>query len=65
MASHFGSLPGTEGGEFVIELPTETEYLSGDSKQLVGTALELNKKIGEKVEGFRAPTQPADRPSSP
>jgi peptidoglycan/xylan/chitin deacetylase (PgdA/CDA1 family)/uncharacterized caspase-like protein len=41
----FGSLPGSEGGEFVFELPQQAEFLSADSKQLPSDAIALNAKI--------------------
>ena len=43
----FGSLPGSEGGEFVFELPIEREGLSGDSAQLDADASRLNQRIDE------------------
>ncbi len=43
----FGSLPGSEGGEFVFELPAEREALSGDSTQLDADASRLNQRIDE------------------
>ncbi|WP_261803443.1 polysaccharide deacetylase family protein [Variovorax sp. PAMC26660] len=43
----FGSLPGSEGGEFVFALPIEREGLSGDSLQLDAAASKVNKRIDE------------------
>lgn len=43
----FGSLPGSEGGEFVFALPTEREGLSGDSLQLDAAASQINKRIDQ------------------
>jgi len=43
----FGSLPGSEGGEFVFALPTEREGLSGDVVQLDASASQVNKRIDE------------------
>jgi peptidoglycan/xylan/chitin deacetylase (PgdA/CDA1 family)/uncharacterized caspase-like protein/predicted negative regulator of RcsB-dependent stress response len=43
----FGSLPGSEGGEFVFELPADTEFLSADSAQLPSDAIALNKKLDD------------------
>ncbi|HTD02871.1 caspase family protein [Undibacterium sp.] len=47
----FGSLPGSEGGEFVFELPTETEFLSAQTSQLPADAIAMNTKLdnGRKV----------------
>ena len=41
----FGSLPGSEGGEFVFQLPAEAEFLSEGSSQLSQEAIALNKKL--------------------
>ncbi|MFZ6646608.1 polysaccharide deacetylase family protein [Undibacterium sp. TJN25] len=41
----FGSLPGSEGGEFVFELPTETEFLSAQTSQLPADAIAMNTKL--------------------
>jgi peptidoglycan/xylan/chitin deacetylase (PgdA/CDA1 family)/uncharacterized caspase-like protein len=43
----FGSLPGSEGGEFVFELPADREALSGDSPQLDADASKLNKRLDD------------------
>ncbi|MDP9919293.1 peptidoglycan/xylan/chitin deacetylase (PgdA/CDA1 family)/uncharacterized caspase-like protein [Variovorax boronicumulans] len=43
----FGSLPGSEGGEFVFALPVEREGLSGDSLQLDAAASQVNKRIDQ------------------
>ncbi|MFN0301520.1 MAG: polysaccharide deacetylase family protein, partial [Burkholderiales bacterium] len=41
----FGSLPGSEGGEFIFELPGENEFLDAASAQLSGDAIALNSKL--------------------
>lgn len=41
----FGSLPGSEGGDFVFELQAETEFLSPQSAQLSNDAIALNSKL--------------------
>jgi len=41
----FGSLPGSEGGDFVFELPGETEFLGPQTAQLPSDAIALNNKI--------------------
>lgn len=41
----FGSLPGSEGGDFVFELPSETEFLSPNTTQLSTEAIALNSKL--------------------
>ncbi|MES2015416.1 MAG: polysaccharide deacetylase family protein [Pseudomonadota bacterium] len=41
----FGSLPGSEGGDFVFELPAETEFLSLQSTQLAPDAIALNSRL--------------------
>jgi peptidoglycan/xylan/chitin deacetylase (PgdA/CDA1 family)/tetratricopeptide (TPR) repeat protein len=41
----FGNLVGSEGGEFVFELPAQTEFLSSVSQQLDDEALTLNAQL--------------------
>jgi uncharacterized caspase-like protein len=41
----FGSLPGSEGGEFVLELASDTEFLNADSAQLNKDAIALNTRL--------------------
>ena len=41
----FGSLPGSEGGDFVFELPAETEFLSVQTAQLSNDAIAVNSKL--------------------
>ena len=41
----FGSLPGSEGGEFVFEVQGETESLTAQTNQLATDAIALNKKL--------------------
>ena len=41
----FGSLPGSEGGDFVFELAANDEFLSGTSSQLSGDAIAMNTKL--------------------
>ncbi|WP_296946837.1 polysaccharide deacetylase family protein [uncultured Massilia sp.] len=41
----FGSLPGSEGGDFVFELPEETEFLNTATAQLSNDAIALNNKL--------------------
>ncbi len=43
----FGSLPGSEGGEFVFELPVVEQALSGESGQLDAAASRLAKRIDD------------------
>lgn len=43
----FGSLPGSEGGEFIFELAPEREALSADSRQLDADASQLARRIAE------------------
>ncbi|MGJ7914807.1 polysaccharide deacetylase family protein [Massilia sp. LXY-6] len=44
----FGSLPGSEGGDFVFELPEETEFLNTNTAQLSNDAIALNTKLDAK-----------------
>ncbi len=41
----FGSLPGSQGGEFVFALSGETEFLTAESGQLSTDAIALNNKL--------------------
>ncbi|MCH8618486.1 polysaccharide deacetylase family protein [Undibacterium sp. TS12] len=41
----FGSLPGSEGGEFVFEMHSEGEFLSAKTNQLSAEAIALNNKL--------------------
>jgi uncharacterized caspase-like protein/peptidoglycan/xylan/chitin deacetylase (PgdA/CDA1 family) len=41
----FGSLPGSEGGDFVFELPAESEFLNPQTAQLSSDAIALNSKL--------------------
>ncbi|WP_338848597.1 polysaccharide deacetylase family protein [Massilia sp. W12] len=41
----FGSLPGSEGGDFIFELPSETEFISPQTAQLSNDAIALNSKL--------------------
>ncbi|MDR7305808.1 polysaccharide deacetylase family protein [Rhodoferax saidenbachensis] len=58
----FGSLPGSEGGDFVFELPADGEFLSGQTTQLSGDAIALNSKL----DATRPPAVPAsgDKPAA-
>jgi TolA-binding protein len=51
----FGSLPGSEGGDFVFELAANDEFLSGTSSQLSGDAIAMNTKL----DATRPPTAAA------
>ena len=41
----FGSLPGSQGGDFVFELPASAEFLSAQTPQLPGDAIAMNSKL--------------------
>lgn len=45
----FGSLPGSEGGDFVFELPAETEFISPQTAQLSNDAIAMNNKLSAAV----------------
>ncbi len=55
----FGSLPGSEGGDFVFELAANDEFLSGTSSQLSGDAIAMNSKLDA-----TRPTPPVAAPTS-
>ncbi len=41
----FGSLPGSQGGEFVFQVPDSQEYLNAGSDQLSADAIALNSRV--------------------
>lgn len=41
----FGSLPGSQGGEFVFQVPDSQEYLTADTRQLSADAIALNNRV--------------------
>ncbi len=41
----FGSLPGSQGGEFVFQVPDSQEYLTADTRQLSADAIALNSRV--------------------
>jgi uncharacterized caspase-like protein len=45
----FGSLPGSEGGDFVFELPEDTEFLNTHTAQLSNDAIALNTRLDAKT----------------
>jgi len=44
----FGSLPGSEGGDFEFELPEESEFLNTNTAQLSNDAIALNTRLDAK-----------------
>jgi len=62
----FGSLPGSEGGDFVFELQAETEFLSPQTAQLSSDAIALNSRLDatrpEEKAGTVAVAVPAPAP---
>lgn len=41
----FGSLPGSQGGEFVFQVPSGEEFLTADTAQLSADAIALNGRV--------------------
>ncbi|AWH55349.1 polysaccharide deacetylase [Stenotrophomonas sp. ESTM1D_MKCIP4_1] len=58
----FGSLPGSQGGEFVFQVPDSQEYLNADSRQLTADAIALNNKVdaAQDASAAQAPVTVAD-----
>jgi len=58
----FGSLPGSQGGEFVFQVPDSQEYLNADTRQLNPDAIALNNKVdaAQDAKGAQAPVTVAD-----
>ncbi len=55
----FGSLPGSEGGDFVFELPAEAEFLTPQTAQLSSDAIALNSKLdAARPEPIKADSKP-------
>jgi peptidoglycan/xylan/chitin deacetylase (PgdA/CDA1 family)/uncharacterized caspase-like protein len=51
----FGSLPGSQGGEFVFQLKPDTEFLSPSTEQLSREAVALNQRLAEAAPAAAAP----------
>lgn len=58
----FGSLPGSQGGEFVFQVPDSQEFLTADTRQLTADAIALNNKVdaASEAKGNQAPVTVAD-----
>ncbi|MGE8272869.1 MULTISPECIES: polysaccharide deacetylase family protein [Stenotrophomonas] len=58
----FGSLPGSQGGEFVFQVPDSQEFLNADTRQLTADAIALNSKVdaASEAKGSQAPVTVAD-----
>ncbi|AWH31071.1 polysaccharide deacetylase family protein [Stenotrophomonas sp. YAU14A_MKIMI4_1] len=58
----FGSLPGSQGGEFVFQVPDSQEYLNADTRQLTADAIALNNKVdaAQDAKNTQAPVTVAD-----
>ncbi|HNE17392.1 MAG TPA: caspase family protein, partial [Rhodocyclaceae bacterium] len=61
----FGSLPGSEGGDFIFELPMETEFISAETKQLPNEAIVLNSKLDATRPAMPSPAAAGDKPAPP
>jgi uncharacterized caspase-like protein/peptidoglycan/xylan/chitin deacetylase (PgdA/CDA1 family) len=60
----FGSLPGSEGGDFVFALPAEAEFLSAQTSQLSVDAIALNSKLDATRPTAPAPAAAGDSPAA-
>lgn len=49
----FGSLPGSEGGEFVFELAEEKEFITPETEQLDKSAASLTARLEASVAGYK------------
>jgi tetratricopeptide (TPR) repeat protein len=58
----FGSLPGSQGGEFVFQVPDSQEFLNADTRQLTADAIALNNKVeaASEAKGSQTPVTVAD-----
>lgn len=60
----FGSLPGSEGGDFVFELPASGEFLSAQTTQLASDAIALNSKL-DSAGATSTPPAKSSQPTPP
>jgi uncharacterized caspase-like protein/peptidoglycan/xylan/chitin deacetylase (PgdA/CDA1 family) len=60
----FGSLPGSEGGDFVFELPEDNEFLNTNTAQLSNDAIALNNKLDANGLSLATGAQAADAPKT-
>ncbi|MGF6418783.1 putative caspase-like protein/peptidoglycan/xylan/chitin deacetylase (PgdA/CDA1 family) [Stenotrophomonas sp. AN71] len=58
----FGSLPGSQGGEFVFQVPDSQEFLNADTRQLTADAIALNNRVdaASEAKDSQAPVTVAD-----
>ncbi len=56
----FGSLPGSQGGEFVFQVPDSQEFLNADTAQLPADAIALNSRVDAAQGDGEAPVRVAD-----
>jgi uncharacterized caspase-like protein len=56
----FGSLPGSQGGEFVFQVADSQEFLNADTTQLSADAIALNHRVEAVQGGSEAPVTVAD-----
>ena len=51
----FGSLPGSEGGDFIFELAPQTEFINAQTTQLSSDVIALNSKLDSTRQGVADP----------
>ncbi|WP_369935328.1 polysaccharide deacetylase family protein [Xanthomonas tesorieronis] len=51
----FGSLPGSQGGEFVLQVPEGDEFLTANTQQLSSAAIAMNDKVAAAVPAVATP----------
>ena len=56
----FGSLPGSEGGEFVFQMADSQEFLNAGTAQLSADAIALNSRVDAAQGGNEAPVKVAN-----
>ncbi len=56
----FGSLPGSQGGEFVFQVPDSQEFLNADTTQLSADAIALNGRVDAAQGGVDAAVKVAN-----
>jgi len=51
----FGSLPGSQGGEFVLQVPEGDEFLTANTQQLSSAAIAMNDRVAAAVPAVATP----------
>ncbi|QNH23469.1 tetratricopeptide repeat protein [Xanthomonas sp. GW] len=61
----FGSLPGSQGGEFVLQVPEGDEFLTANTQQLSSAAIAMNDRVAAAVPAVATPATAAASAAAP